>query len=73
MFIYCNYGIASTKVYCGVLECSTYFIVDVLILLFVAFVELLGLVYASFLFMRFILLFMHTCRNLLVKSLLGGC
>jgi hypothetical protein len=41
--------------------------------LFVAFVELLGLVYASFLFMRFILLFMLTCRNLLVKNTLGGC
>jgi hypothetical protein len=44
-----------------------------LILLFVAFVELLGLAYASFLFMRFILLFMLICRNLLVKSPLGGC
>jgi hypothetical protein len=31
-------------------------------------VELLGRVYASFLFMRIILLFMFTCRNLLVKS-----
>jgi hypothetical protein len=31
-------------------------------------VELLGLVYASFLFMRIILLFIFTCRNLLVKS-----
>jgi hypothetical protein len=35
-------------------------------------VELLGLVYASFLFMRIILLFMFTCRNLLVKSPLYG-
>jgi hypothetical protein len=43
-----------------------------LILLFVAFVELLGNVYASFLFMNIILLFMLTCRNLLVKSPLGG-
>jgi hypothetical protein len=34
----------------------------------VAFVELLGTVYASFLFMDIILLFMLTCRNLLVKS-----
>jgi zinc transporter ZupT len=34
-------------------------------------VELLGLAYASFLFMRIILLFMFTCRNLLVKSPLG--
>jgi hypothetical protein len=33
---------------------------------------LLGLASASFLFMRFILLFMFTCRNLLVKSPLYG-
>jgi hypothetical protein len=46
----------------------TYFVVDDLSLLFVAFVELLGIVYASFLFMNIILLFMLTCRNLLVKS-----
>jgi hypothetical protein len=72
MFKYCNYGIASIKVCCGFLECSTYFIVDDLILLFVPFVELLGNVYASFLFMNIILLFMLTCRNLLVKSPLGG-
>jgi hypothetical protein len=39
---------------------------------FVAFVELLGIVYASFLFMDIILLFMLTYRNLLVKSPLGG-
>jgi hypothetical protein len=44
-----------------------------LILLFVVLVGILGLVYVSFLFMRIILLFMFTCRNLLVKSLLGGC
>jgi hypothetical protein len=37
----------------------------------VAFVELLGNVYASFLFMNIILLFMLTCRNLLVKNPLG--
>jgi hypothetical protein len=43
-----------------------------LILLFVAFVELLRIVYAYFLFMDIILLFMFTCRNLLVKSPLGG-
>jgi hypothetical protein len=49
----------------------TYFIVDDLILLFVAFVELLENVYVSFLFMNIILLFMLTCRNLLVKSPLG--
>jgi hypothetical protein len=54
------------------LECSTYFIVDDLILLFVAFVELLGNMYDSFLFMNIILLFMFTCRNLLVKSPPGG-
>jgi hypothetical protein len=40
-------------------------------LLFVVFVELLGTVYASFLFMDIILLFMLTCRILLVKSPLG--
>jgi hypothetical protein len=37
------------------------------------FVELLGPAYASFLFMEIIWLFMSTCRNLLVKSPLGGC
>jgi hypothetical protein len=61
----------STKVCCHFLECSTYFVVDDLILLFVTFVELLRNVYASFLFMNIILLFMLTCRNLLVKSPLG--
>jgi hypothetical protein len=54
------------KVCCGFLECSTYFVLDDLILLFVAFVELLEIVYASFLFIL-------TCRNMLVKSPLGGC
>jgi hypothetical protein len=68
VFTYCNYRIASTNVCCGFLECSTYFVVDDLILLFVTFVELLENVYASFLFMNIILLFMLTCRNLLVKS-----
>jgi hypothetical protein len=34
----------------------------------VVLVGLLVLVYASFLFMRIILLFMFTCRNLLVKN-----
>jgi hypothetical protein len=72
VFIYCNYGIASTKVCCGFLECLTYFVVDYLILLFVTFIKLLGTVYTSFLFMDNILLFMLTCRNLLVKSRLGG-
>jgi hypothetical protein len=41
--LYCNYGIASTNVCCDFLECLTYFIVDDLILLFVALIELLGL------------------------------
>jgi hypothetical protein len=36
--------------------------------MFVVLVGLLRLVYAPFLFMRIILLFMFTCRNLLVKS-----
>jgi hypothetical protein len=48
-----------------------YFVIDNLILLFVAFVELLRNIYASFLFINIILLFMLTCRNLLVKSSLG--
>jgi hypothetical protein len=39
---------------------------------FVTFVKLLGTVYASFIFMDIILLFMLTCRNLLVKSPLYG-
>jgi hypothetical protein len=38
----------------------------------VAFVELVENVYVSFLFMNIVLLFMLTCRNLLVKSPLGG-
>jgi hypothetical protein len=53
------------------LECSSYFLFGDLILLFVTLIELLGTVYASFLFMDIILLFMITCRNLLVKSPLG--
>jgi hypothetical protein len=72
VFTYCNYGIVSTKVCYSFLECSTYFVVDDLILLFVAFIELLGTMYASFLFMDIILLFMLACRNLLVKNPLGG-
>jgi hypothetical protein len=72
VFTYYNYRIASMKVCCGFWECSTYFVVDDLILLFVAFIELLGTVYASFLFVDIILLFMFTCSNLLVKSPLGG-
>jgi hypothetical protein len=55
------------------LVCYRYFVIYVLILLFVILVELLGLAYASFLFMRIIWLFMFTHRNLLVKSPLGGC
>jgi hypothetical protein len=51
-----------------VLECSSYFLVDDLILLFVTLIELLGVVYASFPFMDIILLSMLACRNLLVKS-----
>jgi hypothetical protein len=72
VFTYCNYRIASTMVCCGFWKCSTYFVVDDLILLFVAFVELLGTMYASFLFMEIILLFMLMCRNLLVKNPLVG-
>jgi hypothetical protein len=54
------------------LECSSYFLVDDLILLFVALIELLGTMYASFLFMDIILLFILTSWNLLVKIPLGG-
>jgi hypothetical protein len=54
------------------LECLSYFLVDDLILLFVVSIDLLGTVHASFLFMDIILLFMLMCRNLLVKSPLGG-
>jgi hypothetical protein len=43
MCSYCNYGITLMKVCCDFLECSTYFVVDGLILLFVALIELLGL------------------------------
>jgi hypothetical protein len=59
------------KVCCSFLECLTYFVIDDLILLFVPFVELLGTMFASFL-LEIILLFMITCRNLLVRSPLGG-
>jgi hypothetical protein len=37
VFTYCNYGIESMKVCCGFLECSTYFVIDDLILLFCGF------------------------------------
>jgi hypothetical protein len=43
MCSYCNYGIALMKVCCVFRECLTYFLVDDLILLFVALIELLGL------------------------------
>jgi hypothetical protein len=43
------------KVYCGFLECSTYFIIDDLILLFVAFLELIGLWMLSLLFMKILM------------------
>jgi hypothetical protein len=56
-----------------ILGVLTYFVVYGLILLFVILVELLGLAYAPFLFMRIILLFMFTCRNLLVKCPLWRC
>jgi hypothetical protein len=49
MFTYCNYGIVSMKVCCDFCECLTYFVLDDLILLFVAFVELLETMYVSFL------------------------
>jgi hypothetical protein len=60
------------KVFCCFQVCPIYFVIDDHILLFIAFVELLETVYVSFLFMDIILLFMLTCRNLLVKSSLGG-
>jgi hypothetical protein len=47
------------------LECSSYFIVDDLILLFVALIELLGLVYVFFSIYEIIWLFMLSCRTLI--------
>jgi hypothetical protein len=46
------------------LECLTYFIIDDLILLFVAFIELLGLVSAFFSVYEIIWLFVLSCRTL---------
>jgi hypothetical protein len=43
-----------------ILECLSYFIVDDLILLFVTFVELLGLVYAFFVVYGYFLLFVFS-------------
>jgi hypothetical protein len=43
VFIYCNYEIASMKVYVDFESVSSYFVVDRHILLIVALVELLGL------------------------------
>jgi hypothetical protein len=43
MCTYCNYRFVTTKVCCDFWECSTSFIIDELIFLFVALVELLGL------------------------------
>jgi hypothetical protein len=56
MCLYFNYGIASTKICYGFLECLTYFLIDGLILLLVSFVELLEFVYASFLFIQFLVI-----------------
>jgi hypothetical protein len=47
------------------LECSSYFVVDDLILLFVAFVELLVLAYAFFSVYEIIWLFVLSCRTLM--------
>jgi hypothetical protein len=48
-----------------VFECSTYFVIDDLILLFMAFVELLGLAYAFFSIYEIIWLFVLSCRTLM--------
>jgi hypothetical protein len=47
------------------LECSSYFLSDDLILLFVSFVELLGLAYAFISVYEIIWLFVLTCRALM--------
>jgi hypothetical protein len=47
----CNYGFASMKVWCD-FSVLSFFLVYEIIWLFVAFVELLGLVVSSFLFIR---------------------
>jgi hypothetical protein len=53
------------KVCHSFLECLTYFVVDGLILLFVAFVELLGFVYAFFSVYEIIWLFVLSYRTLM--------
>jgi hypothetical protein len=53
------------KVCHSFLECSTYFVVDGLILLFVAFVELFGFVYAFFSVYEIIWLFVLSYRTLM--------
>jgi putative effector of murein hydrolase LrgA (UPF0299 family) len=65
MFLYCNYGIASTNVCCGFWECLAYFLVDDLILLFVAFVELLELAYVFFSVYEIIWLFVLSYKTLM--------
>jgi hypothetical protein len=70
-FIVCGFSRTIRTCVCFSVS-ENYFVVYGLILLFVVLVGLLGLAYA-FLFMRIILLFMFTCRNLLVKSPLEGC
>jgi hypothetical protein len=47
------------------LECSSYFLVDDLILLFVDLIELLGLTYAFFSIYEIICLFVLSCRTLM--------
>jgi hypothetical protein len=65
VFLYYNYEIASMKVCHSFLECSTYFIIDDLILLFVAFRELLVLAYVFFSSYEIIRLFVFSCRTLI--------
>jgi hypothetical protein len=59
------------KVCHGFCECSTYFVVDDFILLFVAFVELLGLVSVFFSIYEFIWLFVLSCRTLSEMPMMG--
>jgi hypothetical protein len=67
----CLSGIASTKVCHGLCECLTYFVVDDLNLLFVAFVELLGLVSAFFSVYEIIWLFVLGYRTFSEMPMLG--
>jgi hypothetical protein len=53
------------------LECSSYFLVDDLIFLFVTFIELLVLVYAFFSVYEIIWLFVLCYRTLCEMSMLG--